>query len=156
MQTIADEAEVNVVLNTLAGELSDSARTESMAVAIGQNDGEDEEVQNPEGVRCKCSRQMSYLAAPHKEKKEKERLWWLSSLEQDAGPSTSLLGGGPTSTTLKDNIRGCDDARISSCVLDEDKEEEEEEIPLICKNSRISRSSDILTQALSDLLASRG
>jgi hypothetical protein len=31
----ADEAEVNVVLSMLAGESSDSAHTESMAVAIG-------------------------------------------------------------------------------------------------------------------------
>ena len=37
MQTTADEAEVNVVLIILVGESSDSARTESIAVAIGQN-----------------------------------------------------------------------------------------------------------------------
>jgi hypothetical protein len=33
-------------------------------------------------------------------------------------------------------------------VLDEDEEEEEEEVPLIRKNSRNSRSSDIPMQAL--------
>jgi hypothetical protein len=36
MPVSADEAEVNVVLSMLARESSDSARTESMAVAIGQ------------------------------------------------------------------------------------------------------------------------
>jgi hypothetical protein len=35
MPTSADEAEVNVVLSMLAGESSDSARIESMTVAIG-------------------------------------------------------------------------------------------------------------------------
>ena len=71
-------------------------------------------------------------------------------MEQDADPLTSLLGGGPASTTLKDDIGGCDDARVGGRVLDEE-EEEEEEIPLICKNSR---NSDILMYR--DLLASGG
>jgi hypothetical protein len=121
MTTGADEAEVNVVLNMLARESSDSARTESMAIAIEQDLGEDEGVQNPEGVRRKRSRQTSYPAAPKEERKKKKRLWRLSCLEQDADPSTSLLGGGPASTTLEDDIRGCDDARVGGCVLDEDE-----------------------------------
>jgi hypothetical protein len=41
-------------------------------------------------------------------------------------------------------------------VLDEDEEEEEEEIPLIRKNSRNSRSSDIPMQALSGLVSLQG
>jgi hypothetical protein len=53
MPTSADEAEVNTVLSMLAGEPSDSARTESMNVAIGQELGEDEGVQSPESVRRK-------------------------------------------------------------------------------------------------------
>ena len=67
----------------------------------------------------------------------------------------SLLGDGPVSTTLEDNVKGCNDARIGSCVLDED-EEEEEETPLIRKNSRHSRSSDIPKQALSGLVSLQG
>jgi hypothetical protein len=35
MPISTDEAEMNAVLSMLAGESSDSARTESMAVAIG-------------------------------------------------------------------------------------------------------------------------
>ena len=41
-------------------------------------------------------------------------------------------------------------------MLDEDEEEEEEEIPLIHKNNRHSRSSDILMQALSGLVSLQG
>jgi hypothetical protein len=91
---------------------------------------------------------------PDEEKKRKKRLRWLSCLEQDAGPSTLLLGDGPVSTTLEDDVRGCDDARVGGCVLDED--EEEEEVPLIHKNSRRNRSSDIPMQALSTLVSLLG
>jgi hypothetical protein len=77
-------------------------------------------------------------------------------LEQDAGPSTLLLGDGPVSTILEDDVRGCHDAQVGGCVLDEDEEEEEEEVPLIRKNSRRSRSSDIPMQALSTLVSLQG
>jgi hypothetical protein len=73
-------------------------------------------------------------------------------LEQDADPTTSLLGGGPTSTNLEDDTEGCDDVRVGSRVLDDD-EEEEEEVPLIRKNSHSSRSSDIPMHALSGLVS---
>jgi hypothetical protein len=154
MPTSTDEAEMNVVLNMLAGESSDSARTRPMAVAIGQNLGEDEEIWKPEGAHRKQSRQANHPAVPNEEKKRKKRLRWLSCLEQDAGPSTLLLGDGPVSTTLEDDVRGCDDARVGGCVLDED--EEEEEVPLIHKNSRRNRSSDIPMQALSTLVSLLG
>jgi hypothetical protein len=64
----------------------------------------------------------------------------LSCLEQDAGPSTLFLGDGPMSTIPEDNVGGCDDAQVVGGVLDE-----EEEIPLIRKNSRRHRVSDIPT-----------
>jgi hypothetical protein len=126
---------VNTVLSMLARESSDSTCTETMTVAIGHDLGEDECVQSPESVRHKRSRRTSHPAMPAEGKKRKKRLRWLSCLEQDADPSTSLLGGGPARTTLEDDIGGCDDARVGGRVLDEDEEEEEEEIPLICKNS---------------------
>ena len=82
----------------------------------------------------------------------------MSCLEQDAGPSTLLLGDGPASAILEDNAEGCDDAQATSGMLDE--EEEEEEIPLIRKNSRhyrgIDGGSDIPTQALSALISLQG
>jgi hypothetical protein len=153
MSTSVDEAEVNAVLSMLAEESSDSACTELMDVAVGQDLGEDKGVQNPKSVRRKRSRRTSYLVVPDEDKKRKKRLQLLSCLEQDAGPSMSLLGSGPASTTLEDDIKGCDDARVGGCMLDEDEEDEEEEIPLIRKNSRNSRSSDILRQALSRLVS---
>jgi hypothetical protein len=61
-------------------------------------------------------------------------------LEQDAGPSTLFFGDGPTSTIPEDNVGGCDDAQVAGGVLDE-----EEEIPLIRKNNRRHRVSDIPT-----------
>jgi hypothetical protein len=155
MPTSADEAQVNDILSMLAGESFDSARTESMAVAIGQDLGEDEGVQNPKSVCCKRSRRTSYLVAPDEEKKRKKRLRWLSCLEQDVDPLTSL-GCGPTGTTIEDNIGGCDDARVGGRVIDEDEEEEEEEIPLIRKNSRSNRRSDIPMLALSGLVSLQG
>jgi hypothetical protein len=60
------------------------------------------------------------------------------------------------STTLEDDVRGCDDAKVGGYVFDEDEEEEEEEIPLICKNNHHIRSSDIPTQALSGLVSLQG
>jgi hypothetical protein len=53
MPTSTDDAEMNAVLSMLARESSDSARTEPMAVAIGQDVGEDEEIRKPEGARRK-------------------------------------------------------------------------------------------------------
>jgi hypothetical protein len=44
MPTAADEAGVNAVLSMLAGELSNSARTESVTIATGHGLGEDEGV----------------------------------------------------------------------------------------------------------------
>jgi hypothetical protein len=156
MQTSTDEAEMNAVLIMVAGESSDSTRTESTTATIGQNLGEDKEIQKPKGARHKRSLRVNYPAGPDGEKKWKKRLWRLSCLEQDAGPSTLLLSDGSVSTTLEDNFRGCEDARVSGCVLDEDEEVEEEEIPLIRKNSRRSRSSDIPMQALSGLVSLLG
>jgi hypothetical protein len=89
-------------------------------------------------------------------KTKKRRLWQLSCLEQDAGPSTLFLGDGLVSTILEDNVGGCDYARVAGSVLDEDEEEEEEEVPLICKNSRHNRGNDILMQALSTLISLQG
>jgi hypothetical protein len=76
-------------------------------------------------------------------------------LEQDVAPSTLFLGDGLVSTILEDNVRGCDDARVARSVLDED-EEEEEEVPLICKNSHRNKGNDIPMHALSALVSLQG
>jgi hypothetical protein len=72
MSSSTDDAKMDVVLSLLAGESTDSARTETMAIAIGQGFGKDEEIQKPEGARRKRSRRVNHPAAPAEEKK-KER-----------------------------------------------------------------------------------
>jgi hypothetical protein len=79
-----------------------------------------------------------------------------SGLELDADPMTSVLGGGPLSAILEDDIEGCDDVSVGGRVLDEDEEEEEEVVPFICKNSHNHSSSDIPMQALSGLVSLHG
>jgi hypothetical protein len=156
MLSSTDDVEMNVVLNLLARESSDSARTKPMAVAIGQNFGEGEEIQKPEGARRKCSRRVNHPAAPVEEKKKKRRLRRLSCLERDTGPSTLFLGDGLESTILEDNVGGCDDVQVAGGALDEEEEEEEEEIPLIRKNSHRHRVNDIPTQVLLALVSLQG
>jgi hypothetical protein len=151
-----DDAEMNDVLSLLAEESSDSARAKPTVVAIGQDFGEDEEIQKPEGARRKRSRRVNHPAAPAKEKKKKRRLRRLSCLEQDAGPSTLFLGDGPARTIIEENVGGCDDVQVTGGVPDEEEEEEEEEIPLIHKNSRHHRVSDSPIQALSALVSLQG
>jgi hypothetical protein len=126
MPSSTDDAEMDVVLSLLAGESPDSTHTEPMAIAIGQEFGEDEEIQKPEGARRKRSCRVNHLVAPVKEKKKKRRLRRLSCLEQDAGPSTLSLGDGPTSSIPEDNAEGCDDAQATGGVFDEEEGEEEE------------------------------
>jgi hypothetical protein len=99
---------------------------------------------------------VNHPAAPVNEKKKKRQLRRLSCLEQDAGPSTLFLGDGPASVIPEDNAEGCDDAQAADSVFDE----EEEEIPLIRKNSRHYKGSDggsdIPSQALSALVSLQG
>ena len=64
MSSGTDDAEMNAVLSLLARESSDSARTESMATAIGQEFGGDEEIQKPEGAHRKRSHRANHPAAP--------------------------------------------------------------------------------------------
>jgi hypothetical protein len=143
MPTSTDDVEMNDVLSMLAGESSDSAYTESMAVAIGQDLGEDEGIRKPEGACRKRSCRVNHPTVPDEGRKNKRRLQQLSCLEQDASPSTLFLGDGLVSTILEDNVGGCDNARVVGSVLDEDEEEEEEEVPLIRKNNRLHRGSNI-------------
>jgi hypothetical protein len=56
MPSNTHDVEMDVVLSLLAGESFDSTCTEPMAIAIGQEFGEDEEIQKLEGARRKRSR----------------------------------------------------------------------------------------------------
>jgi hypothetical protein len=53
MQTTADEAKVNAVLNMLVGASSESARTESVSAVAGRVFCEDEGAYSPGGARRK-------------------------------------------------------------------------------------------------------
>jgi hypothetical protein len=55
MQETTDEAEVNAVLSMLAGESSESARTESTSAAAGRAFSGDEGACSPGGARRKRS-----------------------------------------------------------------------------------------------------
>jgi hypothetical protein len=56
MQASTDDAEMDVVLSLLAGELSDSTRAKPMAITTGQEFNEEAKIQKPEGARPKRSR----------------------------------------------------------------------------------------------------
>jgi hypothetical protein len=86
-----DDEEIDVVLNMLAGESSDSARVEPMAVAVVQELNKTVDTRKPEGICPKCPRPVSRPTAPVEEKKKKKRqLRRLSCLDQDTGPSTPV------------------------------------------------------------------
>jgi hypothetical protein len=74
MPASTDDAEMDVVLSLLAGESSDSTRTDPMAIATGQEFSEDVEIQKPEGARPKRSRRVNRPAAPVEEEEKKKRL----------------------------------------------------------------------------------
>jgi hypothetical protein len=140
--------------------------------------------QKPDGTRPKRLRQASHPTAPAEgKKKKKRRLRRVSCLDQDDGPSAPaaeevpvelFTGADPNGCDPTDaDPNGCDPARAdpngcdpadadpNGCdpvpfivrIVDED---EEEEVPLIRKNSRRYRvsggSSDIPSPALSALI----
>jgi hypothetical protein len=75
-------------------------------------------------------------------------------LDQDAGPSAPVPDDVSAEVIPEVNAKGCDRAQAAGCTFDED-EEEEEEVPLIRKNSRHYRGNeggrDIPSPALSAL-----
>jgi hypothetical protein len=181
MPASPDDAEINVVLDMLVGESSDSAPAETMVVAVIPETEKTVDTRKPEGTCPKRLCQVSRPTAPAEEKKKKKkRLRRLSFLDQDAGPSAPVCeeistevftevdpnGGVPASVhpngcdraptepngcdPVKAEPNGCDpvEADPNGCdpapsivrIFDED-EEEEEEVPLIRKNSRCYRGS---------------
>jgi hypothetical protein len=105
MQTTTNEAEVNVVLIMLAGESSDSARTELTSAAAGHVLGEDEGAPSPRTVCCKRLPRTGHLVAPSEGKKRKKRLQRSSSLELGANSTILALGCGRRAPTLRMILR---------------------------------------------------
>jgi hypothetical protein len=85
-----DDVEIDVVLNMLAGESSDSAHAEPMAIRVVQELNKTVDTRKPEGIRPKRPRQVSRPTAPVEEKKKNRRIRRLSCLDQDAGPSAPV------------------------------------------------------------------
>jgi hypothetical protein len=121
MPASPDDAEIDVVLNMLAGESSDSAPAKAMVVTVIQELDKTVDTRKPDGIRPKRPRQVSRPTALVEEKKKKKRwLRRLSCLDQDAGPSApvceevpaevftevDLIGGVP----VEIDPNGCDRA----------------------------------------------
>jgi hypothetical protein len=197
MPASPDDAEIDVVLNMLAGESSDSAPVETMAITVILELDKTVDTRKPEGIRPKRPRQVSRPTVPVEEKKKKKRrLRRLSCLDQDASPFAPVCEEVPAEVftevdpnggvLIETDPNGCDrapadpnecihapaepngcdlvEAKPNGCdhapaivrIFDED-EEEEEEVPLIRKNSRCYRGSrgdsDIPSLALSALVS---
>jgi hypothetical protein len=122
---------VNVVLNMLAGESSESACTESVSAATGRVFSEDEGACSPGVARRKrlCRTGHSAVSAEGK-KRKKRRLHRSSGLELGANSMAPVPIGGPTSANLEDDIESRGGTRVSGRVFDEGEEDEEEVSPL--------------------------
>jgi hypothetical protein len=132
MPASTDDVEIDVVLSMLAGESSDSTHAELMAITARQELGKVVEIWKPEGARPKRLRRVSRPPAPVEENKKKKRLRRLSCLDQGAGPSAPICDEVLAEVLPEVDAKGCDRAPADVCIFDED----EEEVPLICKNSR--------------------
>jgi hypothetical protein len=140
MPASTDDTEIDDVLSMLAGESSDSTHAEPMAITAGQELGKAVETRKPKGARPKRPHRVSRPTALVEEKKKKRWLQRLSCLDQGAGPSALVHDEVPAEVLPEVDAQGCDRAQADVFIFDED--EEEEEVPLIRKNSRHYRGSE--------------
>jgi hypothetical protein len=145
------DAEISAMLDMLAEDSSDTAPAETLVVAPIPEAGKVLDAQRSDNVRPKRSRQADQPTFPAEgQKKKKRRLRRVSSLDQGAGPSVPAAEEVPMPEFAEADPNGCDpsdadpngcdpsDADPNGCTVravDED-DEEEDEIPLIRKNSR--------------------
>jgi hypothetical protein len=175
------DAEISAMLDMLAEDSSDSVPAETLAVATIPEPRKILNAQQSDGAHPKRLHPTSHPTAPVEgKKKKKRRLQRVSCLNQDAGPSAPATEEVPVEIFTGADPNGCDpaDAEPNGCDLDDtdpngcnparadsngcavriidEDEEEEEEIPLIRKNSRhyivSGESSDIPSLALSALV----
>jgi hypothetical protein len=177
----SSDAEISAMLDMMAEDSSDSVPAKTIAIATVPEPEKTLTTQKSDGARPKRLRPASHPTAPaERKKKKKRRLRRVSCLIQDAGPSAPAAEEVPVELFTGAEPNGCDpaDADPNGCDLDDvdtngcnparadpngcvvrivDKdEEEEEEIPLIWKNSQrylvSGGSSDIPSPALSALV----
>jgi hypothetical protein len=175
------DVEISAMLDMLAEDSSDSVPAETLAVASIPESGKTSGIQGSDSIRPKRPRRTNHpTSLAEGKKKKKRRLRRVSCLDQDAGPSAPVAGEVPVPTFTEAEPNGCDstdadpngcdldDAEPNGCNLDDvdpngctvcnidEDEEEEEEIPLIRKNSRryiaSGESSGIPSLALSALV----
>jgi hypothetical protein len=114
------DAEISAMLDMLAGDSSDSAPPEPMAVATIPEPEETVCTRRPEGIRLKRLRQVSRPTAPTEGKKKKKRLLRrVSCLDQGAGPSAPAAEGVPVGlftgaepNGARADPNGCNPARV--------------------------------------------
>jgi hypothetical protein len=164
----------------LAEDSSDSVPAETLVVAPIPESRTTLDIQRSDSIRPKRPRRTNHPTSTEGKKKKKRRLRRVSWLNQDAGPSAPAAGEVPVPIFTEAEPNGCDptDADPNGCDLDDadpngcnparvgpngctvriidEDEEEEEEIPLIRKNSRryiaSGESSGIPSPALSALV----
>jgi hypothetical protein len=145
------DAEISAMLDMLAEDSSNAAPTETLAVAPIPEAGKALDIQRSDSVRPKRPRWANQPTSPAEGKKnKKKRLRRVSCLDQDAGPSAPAARDVPVPVFAEADPNGC-----TVRIIDED-EEEENEVPLIQKNSRryiaSGESSGVPSPALSALV----
>jgi hypothetical protein len=175
------DAEISAILDMLAEDSSDAAPAETLVVVPIPEACKALDAQRSDNVRPKRSRRANQPTSPAEgKKKKKRRLRRVSSLDQDVGPFVPAAEEVPVPAFAEADPNGCDltamepngcdldDIEPNGCdlakadpngctvrVVDED-EEEEDEIPLIRKNSRrylaSGESSGVPSPALSALI----
>jgi hypothetical protein len=165
------DAEISAMLDMLAEDSSDAAPAETLVVVPIPEAGKALDTQKSDSVRPKHSRRADQPTFPAEgQKKKKRRLRRVSSLDQDVGPSVPVAEEVPVPEFAEVDPNGCDPtaAEPNGCdpaevdpngctvrVVDED-DEEEDEIPLIRKNSRryiaSGESSGVPSPSLSALI----
>jgi hypothetical protein len=175
------DAEISAMLDMLAEDSSDAAPAETLVVAPILESGKALDTQRSDSIRPKRPRRTNHPTSPAEgKKKKKRRLHRVSCLNHDAGPSAPGAEEVPVPVFAEADPNGCDptDAEPNGCDLDDvepngcnlakvdpngctvciidEDEEEEEEIPLIRKNSRryiaSGESSGVPSPALSALV----
>jgi hypothetical protein len=155
------DAEIGAMLDMLAGDSFDAAPAETLVVAPTPGADKALDTQKSANVRPKRSRRAVQASFPAEgEKKKKICLRRVSSLDQGVGPSVPVAEEVPVPEFTEADPNGCNpfDADPNGCavrLVDED-DEEEDEIPLIWKNSRryivSGESSGVPSPALSALI----
>jgi hypothetical protein len=136
------DAEISDMLDMLAEDSSDAAPDGALVVALLPKAGTTLDIQKPVSVRPRRPCRANQLNSPADEqKKKKRRLWRVSSLDRDVGPSVPAVEEVHVPEFTDADPNGCAPSGADPnggvvCVADENDGEEEDEVPLTRKNSR--------------------